>query len=363
MNKNKWTVDYNEAPLLVIWEITRSCALACRHCRASAENYRDPMELSTEEGYRLIDEVAEMGTPLVVFTGGDPLQRDDLEDLIRYAKSRDLKAGTIPAATPLLTRERLESLKAAGVDQLAISVDGPTAEEHDDFRRVPGAFDLAIQGAKWVREIGVPLQINTVFGKWNVHRFDEIAALVESLGTIYWEVFFLVPTGRGSILQGCTPDEFEYIFAKLHALSEKAPFMIKVTEGQHFRRYIAQQKERGNVAPVADHRRNRGVSVRPVNSGNGFCFVDHRGNICPSGFLPMMRGNVRDRSLADVYRNDKVFKDLRNLSLLQGRCGVCEYRDLCTGGSRARAFAISGSLFAEDPYCAYRPKVEPAFRS
>jgi radical SAM protein len=359
MNNKKWSVDFSQAPLLVIWEVTRSCALACRHCRASAENRRDPLELSTDEGKRLIDDVVEMGTPLIVFTGGDPIQRTDLEELIAHAKSRNLKVGTIPAATPLLTRERLESLKAAGIDQLAISIDGPTAAEHDDFRRIPGAFDIAIQGARWVREIGVPLQINTVFGQWNVNRFEEIATLVSELGAAFWEVFFLVPTGRGSEIQGCTPDEFEQIFAKLHAMSMNAPFIIKVTEGQHFRRYVAQQAKLGNQAPTADHRRSIGVSVRPVNSGNGFCFVDHQGNVCPSGFLPLFRGNLREKSIIDVYRNDPVFRDLRDLSLLKGKCRVCDYKEVCSGGSRARAFALTGDMFAEDPYCAYEPAGAP----
>ncbi|HMP74023.1 MAG TPA: radical SAM protein [Kiritimatiellia bacterium] len=348
----KRDIDFNQAPLLLIWEITRSCELACRHCRASAENRRDPRELSTEQGYRLIDDVAKMGTPLIIFTGGDPLQREDLEDLIRYAKGAGLRVGTIPATTPRLTRERLVSLQKAGVDQVAFSIDGATEAEHDDFRRVPGSFALAMQGAAWARELGLPLQANTVFGSWNVHRFDALAELVASLGVVFWEVFLLVPTGRGSELQGCSAEQVEDLFAKIHAFSKAggSKFIIKITEGQHYRRYVAQ-----HAGPPTPGRRPDFVSVKAVHAGNGFCFVDHVGNICPSGFLPIECGNVREVSVIDVYRNHPVFRQLKDASLLQGRCGVCEFQPVCGGGSRARAYAVTGQLFAEDPACSYEP--------
>ncbi len=348
-------IDFNLAPLLLIWEVTRSCELACRHCRASAENKRDPRELTTEQGFRLIDDTARMGTPLIIFTGGDPLQRDDLEDLIRHAKAAGLRAGTIPATTPRLTRERLIALKEAGVDQVAFSVDGATEAEHDDFRRVDGSFKLAMQGAAWARELGIPLQANTVFGSWNIHRFDDLAALVASLGVVFWEVFLLVPTGRGSELTGCSAAEVESLFARIQAFSRTADFIIKITEGQHYRRYVAQ-----HPLPPSPGRRPDFVSPKAVHAGNGFCFVDHTGQICPSGFLPIECGNVRDVSVIDVYREHPVFRQLKEPSRLEGRCGVCEFQAVCGGGSRARAYALSANLFAEDPACAYQPNGVPA---
>jgi AdoMet-dependent heme synthase len=351
-----FSVDFEKAPLLVIWECTRACALVCRHCRASAEDKRDPRELSLEEGRRLIADVAAMGTPLIIFTGGDPLQRDDLEDLIRHAKTCKLRAGTIPASTDRLTRERVLSLKESGVDQMALSLDGSTAERHDGLRGVPGSYAKVMQGAAWARELGVPLQINSVLGAWNIDDFDALAAKVESLGIVFWEVFFLVPTGRGSELQSCTPAQFEEIFAKLHKLSQRAPFVIKVTEGQHYRRFVAQQG--AAMRTQADAARGAiSASLKPVNSGNGFCFVDHIGNVCPSGFLPLICGNVRETPLAEIYRNHPVFLELRDLTRLKGRCGRCDYRAVCGGGSRARAYALSGDYFAEDPFCAYQPPV------
>lgn len=362
----KRDLDFNLAPLLVIWEVTRSCELACRHCRASAENKRAPRELSTEEGFRLINDVAAMGTPLMIFSGGDPLQRDDLEELIRYGKAAGLRVGTIPATTPRLTRERLVSLQEAGVDQIAFSIDGATEAEHDDFRRVEGSFKLAMQGAAWARELGLPLQANTVFGAWNAHRFDALADLVESLGVVFWEIFMLVPTGRGSELQGCSAEQIEELFAKIHAFSKRVKFMVKITEGQHYRRFVAQQRAAAPAMPAGGphgHGHGHGHGARPeffaikvVHAGNGFCFVDHTGQVCPSGFLPIECGNVRDTSIIDIYRSHPLFKQLKDFSLLEGRCAVCEYLGVCGGGSRARAYAMTGELLASDPSCAHHPR-------
>lgn len=354
----QWKLDYHQAPLLLIWEVTRSCALACQHCRASAIDWRDPRELSTDDGRKLIDDVANMGTPLIVFTGGDPLQREDLEELVRHARSRGLTVGTIPAATPRLTRERVQSLHDAGVHQMALSVDAESAEKHDAFRGVPGTFDKVIEAAGWIRESGLNLQANTVFGSWNWQDFYAIAKLVQDLGVVFWEVFFLVPTGRGSDLQSCTPEQFEILFGKLHQLARTAQFVIKVTEGQHLRRYVAQQSSEDPMAAKAKARMM--LSGRPVNAGHGFCFVDHLGNVCPSGFLPLPCGNVRQRSVTDIYRNHIVFQQLRDFTLLKGKCGECEFRDQCSGGSRARAFALEGDYLAAEPFCIHQPEKHPA---
>ncbi len=355
-----FAVDFDQAPLLVIWECTRACALACRHCRASAIDKRDPHELSTEEGTALLRQIKSLGTPIVVFTGGDPLQRDDLEILIREAKDLGLRVGTIPAGTPRLTRERLASIGEAGVDQVAFSLDAASAEPHDAFRQVPGSFDLTLQGARWAGELGIPLQINTVFHHDNLTEFNAIATLVESLGTVFWEVFFLVPTGRGSELKGCTAEEMEDLFGKLYEHSKTSACVVKVTEAQHYRRYVMQQQQAkgqplGAGGPVREIRKGGhpgsiGRSSRVVNAGNGFLFVDHTGNICPSGFLPEIRGNTRTHTLEEVYRTDPFFLDLRNPKNLKGKCGRCEFRTAC-GGSRSRAWAVTGDAFAEEPFC------------
>jgi len=347
------TVDFQKAPLLLIWEVTRACSLACQHCRASAEDVRDAGELTLDQGKHLIDQVAEMGTPLLVFTGGDPLQRDDLEDLIRHARTRDLTVATIPAATSRLTRDRVFSLRDAGIHQLALSLDGETAAKHDAFRKVEGTFEKVLEGAKWIREAGVPLQINTVFGAWNFQDFDALAELVAGLGTVFWEIFFLVPTGRGSQLESCTAEQFEILFQKIYALSKTAPFHIKVTEGQHYRRYFLQNN--GDASAASPHTGMRPVAAKPVNAGNGFCFVDHRGEVYPSGFLPLACGNVKTVPLRDIYIHHPVFRDLRDLTQLQGKCAPCEYLEFCSGGSRARAYGATGNYQGPEPFCAFIP--------
>jgi AdoMet-dependent heme synthase len=361
------SMDFNQAPFLTIWEVTRACALACRHCRASAQDQRDPDELTTAEGRALLDEIAGMGTPIVIFTGGDPLQREDLDELIAHGKARGLRVGTIPAATPRLTRERVAALQAAGLDQMALSLDASTAAGHDELRQVPGSFAKVIEAAGWARELGLPLQINTTLGAWNVDDFDAIAALVESLGVVFWEVFFLVPTGRGAELQGCSAAQCEMLFGRLAELAKRAPYIVKITEAPHYRRYVLQQA--GNLPPSVEAHsgqvllsrregphRSVGLSPLPVNSAKGFCFVDHVGQVYPSGFLPIAAGSVRERKLSDIYRDAPIFRALRDPDQLKSRCGRCEYRAIC-GGSRSRAYALTGDAFEEDAACGYDPPI------
>jgi radical SAM protein len=363
------SVDFAQAPFLVIWETTQACALACRHCRASARPWRDPLELDTREGFRVIDETAAMGTPLIVLSGGDPVNRPDLLDLVRHGKRAGLRVATIPAATEALTPELVGELRRCGLDQMALSLDYPRAELHDAFRGVPGAFAKTLAAAGWARAAGLPLQINTTVAAETAPYLEEMAALVEDLGVVFWEVFFLVPVGRGEVLGGLQAHEAERIFDLLYRVQKKGRFIVKVTEAPHYRRHVAQRERhaaglRGRPQGGVDMPdllttsegpgHTVGLAPRGVNAGNGFLFVSHRGEIYPSGFLPQSAGNVRTRALADAYRNADVFRALRDVDRLEGRCGRCEYRRIC-GGSRSRAFALTGSLFATDPWCVYEP--------
>jgi len=369
-------VDFERAPFLVIWETTQACALACRHCRASASPGRDPLELTTEEGKRVIRQVAEMGTPILIFSGGDPVNRPDLLELIRASKEQGLRTATIPAATDCLTRALVRDLRQAGLDQMALSLDFPDAERHDAFRGVPGAFAKTLQAVAWAHEEGLPLQINsTVCGETAPH-FEKMAAFVEGLGVVFWEVFFLVPTGRGSVLQGLTASECERLFEVIYAVQKKGRFIVKVTEAPHYRRHVAQRERRlagersrpeglASMPTILTQSEGPGHTVglapRGVNSGKGFLFVSHRGEIFPSGFLPLTVGNVRQMGLAEAYRSSDLFRRLRTPDLLRGRCGRCEFRDIC-GGSRSRAFGLTGDAFETDPWCAYEPAASPASR-
>lgn len=362
-------LDYAKSPLLVIWEVTRGCALACQHCRAATWDFTDPEELSTDEGKRLIDGIKAMGTPIVVFTGGDPLRRDDLEELIAHARSLGLKTGAIPATSPRLTRERVMKLKAAGLEQMALSIDAPNAEEHDGFRRVPGCFDKAIEAATWARDAGIALQVNTVFAAWNAHHGDAMVNLVAGLGPVFWEVFFLVPVGRGADMTSCTPMQMETLFTILHQASQRVPFIVKVTEAPQYRVYLAKQRHAlplhpaRDTAPLPSAHHHVGGALkgerRGINSGKGFCFVDHHGEVMPSGFLPAACGNVRERDLATIYREHPTFLALRDPEKLEGGCGLCTWNDLC-GGSRARAFGVTGNMFAAEPICELARRLESA---
>jgi radical SAM protein len=362
-------VDFEQAPFLVIWETTQACALACRHCRASARPDRDPLELTTEEGKRIIEQTAGMGTPILIFTGGDPVNRPDLLTLIRHAKDQNLRAATIPAATDCLTFDLVQRLKDAGLDQMALSLDFPRADLHDRFRGVQGAFDKTMAAVEWAHAVGLPLQINTTVCGDTAPYLEEMAAFVESLGIVFWEVFFLIPVGRGLMLKGLTADDCERLFAVIHRVQQRRHFIVKVTEAPHYRRYVAQRERM--AAPTRGRPVTRvampavltqsegpghtvGLAPRGVNAGNGFLFVSHRGEIFPSGFLPMAAGNVRTDSLADVYRTSPLFARLRRPEEFKGRCGHCEYGDIC-GGSRSRALALTGDPFDTDPWCAYVP--------
>ena len=365
-------VDFDVSPFLVIWETTQSCALACRHCRASAQPGRDPGELTTQEGRRIIDEVADMGTPLLVLSGGDPVNRPDLLDLIRHGKSRGLRMATIPAATDCLTRDLVQDLKSAGLDQMAVSLDFPREEQHDAFRGVPGSYAKTMQAVEWAHEAGLPLQVNTTVCGDTAPYLEEMAEFVQGLGIVFWEVFFLVPMGRGTLLTGLSASECERLFEVIYGLQKKGEFIVKVTEAPHYRRHVAQRelKEAGEssrpdgqaemperLTQSEGPGHTVGLAPRGVNSGKGFLFISHLGEIFPSGFLPLKVGEVREMSLAHAYRETKLFQSLRQPELLKGRCGRCEFRDIC-GGSRSRAFGLTGDAFETDPWCSYIPSTQ-----
>ncbi len=345
--------SYDQAPFLVIWETTRACDLQCRHCRASAEPNRHPEELDTAEAKRLLEQISGAGDPLMVFTGGDPLKRPDLIELLEFSVSLGIRTTVSPAATPLLTKQVIRQLKDAGVARMSISVDGPDPECHDTFRRVPGSFAIAERALAEAQQMGFETQVNTTVTRHNVNRLGEIARFVERLGCAMWDVFFLVPTGRGQQEDELTAEEYEEVFEFLYDLSKRAPYIVKTTEAMHYRRFMARKRkeEKSAVAPPAGPMSR----MRGINAGRGFVFISRTGDIFPSGFLPIRAGNVRSDSLLDVYRDAPLFRDLRDSSLLGGKCGLCPYHNLC-GGSRARAFAVTGDHLAAEPRCAYQPQ-------
>jgi AdoMet-dependent heme synthase len=360
MNPLVNTVDFNQRPFIAIWEVTQACDLACVHCRASAQPERHPMELSTAEGKELIDQIADLEVPVFVLTGGDPIKRPDLFELIAHARKVGVRVSLTPSATPLLTRDIVFRLKEAGLARLAVSMDGASAATHDAFRGLSGSFARTLDAVRWANEADLPVQINTTFSRRNIGEIDSIVALMKTLKLTLWSVFFLVPTGRGKLNDLLSADEFEEVFAKIHALSKQAGFDIKTTEAQHYRRYVLQQKVTDRKAGILSDSPARvqdaiGRAPRGLNDGKGFVFISHKGEVFPSGFLPLAAGSIREQSLADIYRNSPVFRSLRDTSQLEGKCGACEFKEIC-GGSRARAYALTGNSHAEEPCCSYIPR-------
>src|SRR4051812_33452434 len=345
--------EFKEHPLVVIWETTQACDLKCAHCRANAQPNRAALELSVAEGFHLIDQAAEMGVPIFVLTGGDPLKRPDIYAQIEYAVSRGLKPCLTPSATPLLTHESIGKLKSSGLGRLALSLDGSTPELHDGTRGVAGSFAKTVQCAEWAREAHLPLQINTTISRRNVHDIEAMAEMLAALKIVQWSLFFLVPVGRGQVADLLSPEEHEEVFARMYALAQRMPFRIKTTEAPHYRRFVleAKAKEAGEGARAE----MLAGAQSGFGDGKGFMFVSHIGEVFPSGFLPLHAGNVLWQPLADIYRNSSLFRALRDPDQLKGECGVCDFRDIC-GGSRARAFAFTGDPLASDPCCAYVPQ-------
>lgn len=381
--------DFGRNPLMFYYETTRACDLVCKHCRASAQENAAPDELSTETALALIDDVARFPRkPTICFTGGDPLKRADLFDLIRRATDLGISSALTPSATPLATFDAFKKAKEAGVSAIGISLDGPTSEIHDAFRGFEGSFAKALEMMKYARDLELPVQVNTSIVRRNAHCVDEIADLLENTGVAMWSVFFLVPVGRGVEEVRISPKEYRDVFAKLYRHSLTKPFSVKTTEAPHYRRFVLEQGGDPLAAPktrpafpnsgfaaamqvqpqtvdLPTNESSSGADVKGaeevgrgrrsraplgVTDGRGIMFVGHNGEIFPAGFLPIPCGRFPENSVVDVYRNHPLFNALQNPDNYKGICGKCSYRNVC-GGSRARAYAVFGDPLGPEPDC------------
>lgn len=362
---------FDQRPILVFWETTRACPLACRHCRAEAQHEPLPGELSFEEGLSLIDQVAEFGIPrpVLILTGGDCFQRPDLERLVSHARSRGMHVAISPSVTPGLVTERLVTLRQLGVKVASLSLDGATPTTHDGIRGVAGHYDQTIEAMRVLRSLGFTLQINTTVMTHNVMEMADIAAVVHWGGAKIWEVFFLVAVGRGVSSSALQPLDCKDVCHMLVDASRHG-LVVRTVEAPFFRR-VAATRRRGlapldDAGPLYAHLAARleaqlgaggARQVTPTTAtrdGSGVVFVAHDGTILPSGFLPVALGNVRSDSLVDIYRTHPLLQQIR-LAHFHGRCGACAYRHTC-GGSRARAYAATGDPLGEDPACDYTPE-------
>ena len=364
--------DFGLAPLMFYYEVTLACDLVCKHCRASAQETATADELTTEQSKALIDQIASFPRrPTLVFTGGDPLKRADLFELIEHAVGKGLQVALTPSATPLATLQAFARARYAGIRRLGISLDGPDAKTHDAFRGWEGSFERTLEMLDNAKKLDMAVQVNTSVTRRNVDKLDAIAELLKERGIAMWAAFFLVPVGRGVEEERITAAEYETAFARLWHHAQTKPFGVKTTEAPHYRRYVlehggdplagprtqkcphAANEKDINEEDAVNHRGHR--APLGITDGKGIMFVSHNGEIFPAGFLPLCCGRFPENSVVDVYQNHPTFRALQNPEMLKGRCGVCEYRYVC-GGSRARTYAVTGDELETEPDCVYVPR-------
>jgi radical SAM protein len=300
-------------------------------------------------------QILDFGDPLpqLILTGGDPLKRPDLYELIDEARKLGIGVSITPAATPALTREVLVKLKEHGVEGLGLSLDAATAERHDSIRGIPGTFDRTMQAMRWAQELEMPLQVNTLIAAETAADMPAVYELLKEVGVARWSLFFLISVGRGKVLQPLAPAKAEMLMTWIYETSLIAPFIVATTEAPSYRR-VALEQMKANGMTADEIKRSGTFRSFGIRDGHGIVFVSHTGEICPAGFLPLVTGNVRQDSLVDIYRDAPVFRSLHDPTQFEGRCGYCQYHMLC-GGSRSRAFEATGNALAEDPLCAHIP--------
>jgi len=348
--------DFSKNPMLCYWEMTQACGLACKHCRAEAMPNANPLELNTEQSKTFLRQLLDFGDPLphLILTGGDPLSRKDIYELIDFANSLGLEVSITPSATPELTNEAITKLRDHGIQSLGLSLDGSCAEKHDAIRAVPGTFERTMEAARQCGRLGLPIQVNTLVAE---ETADDLPAIYELLRTSFpvmrWSLFMLISVGRGKALNEVSPEEGESIMKWVFDLSPHSPFAIKTTEAPSYRR-IAIETMRAEGMATPEMKENSVYHGFQIRDGHGIVFVSNLGEVYPSGFLPFPCGNVRNTSLVEIYRNSDIFRALHSPEKFHGKCGACEYSHIC-GGSRARAYAHTGDLLGTDPFCPYVP--------
>ena len=352
-------LDLSQNPMIVYWEMTQACSLACKHCRAEAMCSPQPSELTHEESLDLLRKVKQFGDPLphIIFTGGDPLQRQDLFKLIDEATAMGINVSITPSVTERLTREMMQKLKDHGIQAMGISLDGSCMERHEGVRGIDGCFDRTMKAMDDAADLGFPIQVNTLVAEQTVDDLPAIYELLKAKRIMRWSLFFLIAVGRGKALHEMPADQAEAMMEWVYDISMESPFAIKTTEAPSYRRVALNLMKAEGKTMEEIHKIPLGHGFG-IRDGHGVVFISNKGEICPAGFLPLSAGNICYESLVDVYRNSELFRALHDPHTFHGKCGVCEYHNIC-GGSRARAYAHTGDPLASDPVCTYVPN---AFR-
>ncbi|MGN6183281.1 MAG: radical SAM protein [Thermoanaerobaculia bacterium] len=354
-------IQTSQRPRVVMWELTRACKLACAHCPIGAQPRRSPLELSTYEAYKTIDQIVSLNPDEVILTGGDPLERADLTQLIDYARRRGLAPSLMVSPTASLTGAAIGKLKRNGLARLIISLDSSTPDRHDSARGISGQFGSTLLAIRWARTAELPVEINTLLSRRNMNDLRTMTEFLGDLDVQRWNIFFLVPVGGSKHTEALSAEEVEDVFAKLYELSERVPFPIRTFEAPHYRRYVLQRAVEQRLKAVDEYfdLDASGLHIgddtgREAVAVTNSLYISHTGEVTLSPFLALTAGNVRYQPLATIHRYGELFAAMRDEVNFKGKCGRCEFRTVC-GGSRARAFAMTGDLFAADPLCAYQP--------
>jgi radical SAM protein with 4Fe4S-binding SPASM domain len=354
-------MEEKPVPRVIAWESTRSCRFACVHCRANAQIEPDPLQLNTEEVYRLIDQISDFSEPVFIISGGDPLLRKDIFDVAARADEKGLKVVMSPSGSRITPRI-VEKMKNSGIRMLSISCDGSNPEVHDRFRKVPGSYEMIRSSLEVLNDNGMPFQINTTVTQHNIDDLPHIRDFVRRVGGKTWDIFMLVPTGRAKIKMEISPEKYEDTIKTIYDWNHSSPIPIKMTCAPHYMRLIAQkEKEKGLNSPIKASHKVHGrlpssrLGGRGCMAGNGFCFISNIGEVYGCGFLPLKAGNTRNQNFRDIYQESGLFTSLRDFNLLGGKCGICEYKTVC-GGCRARSLGASEDYLGEEPFCTYIPK-------
>ena len=346
---------------VVMWELTRACKLACAHCPIGSQPRRSPLELSTYEAYKTIDQIVSLNPEEVIITGGDPLERPDLYQLLDYARRRGMAPSLMVSASPSVTGAAIGKLKRNGLARLVISLDSSTPDRHDAARGITGQFGSTLLAIRCFRTAALPIEINTLLNRSNLGDLQTIAQLLGDVDVYRWNIYFHVPVGASKHVEMLTAEEVEQVFEKLYELSGRVPFPIRTFEAPHYRRFVLQKAVAERQRSIDEYFDANAAGVRigddtsrDAVAVNNYLYISHTGEVSISPFLPLTAGNVRYQPLSTVYRYGELFGAVRDEVNFKGKCGRCEFRTVC-GGSRARAFALTGELFASDPLCAYQP--------
>jgi len=353
---NEYMKNVGHKLRLIFWELTEGCNLKCVHCRATAQPERNTNELSTKECFDIIDELVTFANPIVILTGGEPLYRPDFFEIAKYGADKGLRIAMASNGT-LITKEIANKIKEVGVQRVSISFDGACAETHDGFRGIPGSFEEALQGVRNLREIGVEVQFNTTITKHNVNEIEQIMDFTIREGAVALHTFMLVPVGCGVEISDSAmlpPDEYERVLEWFYVKSKQVPIELKATCAPHYFR-IMRQKAKEEGVKITPKTHGMAAMTKGCLAGTGVCFLSHKGIIQPCGYLPVQAGDVKKQSLKQIWDDSEVFNQLRDNSNLKGKCGICDYKNVCEG-CRARAFSVAGDFLDEEPFCNYIPR-------